>query len=222
MSADRYLEELYREKDILERYDCAHSMRFLEEEINHVEACTKQKTKANIYENEMFVINEKSFREEMITISEKVLLPVDEFPRFNFIGKLMGPKGSTLKGIATSTKTKISVLGRGSTRDREKEDELIRSEDPLYEHLKEPLHILIEVKAPKSDAHGRLAAAFKELQSSLIPQNAERNGIYFGESEYTKHENEYGIQQPVFRYGIPPPGAIIIGEQPPGVGKQRH
>lgn len=40
--------------------------------------------------------------------------------QFNFVGKLLGPKGYTFKRLQNLTGCKMSILGRGSMRDREK------------------------------------------------------------------------------------------------------
>ena len=53
-----------------------------------------------------------------------------------------------------------------------KEQELLESDDAKYGHLKEDLHVLIEVEAPKAEAHGRLAAGIAEVQKFLIPVSA--------------------------------------------------
>lgn len=38
----------------------------------------------------------------------------------NFVGKLLGPQGSTIKRLQEETGAKISVLGKGSMRDKNK------------------------------------------------------------------------------------------------------
>lgn len=65
------------------------------------------------------------------------------------------------------TQTKMSILGRGSIRDRAKEEELRSSNDPNYEHLKDDLHVLIEANPPHS--HVKLAAGMAEVKKMLIP-----------------------------------------------------
>ena len=57
------------------------------------------------------------------------------FFQFNFVGKLLGPKGNSLKRMQEETLTKMAVLGRGSMRDKEKEEEMRKSGDPKYSHL---------------------------------------------------------------------------------------
>ena len=40
--------------------------------------------------------------------------------QFNFVGKLLGPKGNSLKRLQEDTMCKMAVLGRGSMKDRQK------------------------------------------------------------------------------------------------------
>ena len=108
--------------------------------------------------------------EEVIKLSEKVIFPVEEYPGYNFIGRLIGPKGSTLKALQASSKSKMSILGKGSTKDKKKEEELSKSEDAEHAHLKEPLHVLIQVQAPQIEAHRRMSAALKEVYKFMSPQ----------------------------------------------------
>lgn len=48
--------------------------------------------------------------------------------QFNFVGKLLGPKGNSLKRLQEETMCKMSVLGRGSMRDRKKVKRDFRNE----------------------------------------------------------------------------------------------
>lgn len=41
-------------------------------------------------------------------------------PQFNFVGKILGPQGNTIKRLQEETGAKISVLGKGSMRDKAK------------------------------------------------------------------------------------------------------
>lgn len=73
----------------------------------------------------------------------------------------------TLKRIQAETQTKMSILGRGSMRDKAKEDELRNSNDPSYAHLNDDLHVLIDAQPPY--AHLKLAAGVAEVKKMLIP-----------------------------------------------------
>jgi len=40
--------------------------------------------------------------------------------KYNFVGKLLGPKGNSLKWLQEQTQTKMAILGRGSMRNKDK------------------------------------------------------------------------------------------------------
>ena len=47
------------------------------------------------------------------------MVPVKEHPKFNFVGKLLGPKGNSMKRLQDDTMTKMAVLGKGSMRNKQ-------------------------------------------------------------------------------------------------------
>ncbi|KAJ1036100.1 hypothetical protein NDA18_000243 [Ustilago nuda] len=49
--------------------------------------------------------------------SEKVYLPIKEFPEINFFGLLVGPRGNTLKTMERQSGAKISIRGKGSVKE---------------------------------------------------------------------------------------------------------
>ncbi|XP_069996158.1 KH domain-containing, RNA-binding, signal transduction-associated protein 2 isoform X2 [Penaeus vannamei] len=110
-------------------------------------------------------------RERPIRVTVKVLVPVKEHPKFNFVGKLLGPKGNSMKRLQEETMTKMAVLGRGSMRDKQKEEELRASGDPKYVHLTEDLHVEITAFASPAEAHARIAYALAEVRRYLVPDN---------------------------------------------------
>ena len=69
--------------------------------------------------------------------------------------------------MQSETQTKMSILGRGSMKDRKKEEELRNSDIPAHTHLKEELHILIDADPPYSVQ--KLAAGVAEVRKMLIP-----------------------------------------------------
>ncbi|KAL2718720.1 hypothetical protein V1478_012596 [Vespula squamosa] len=111
------------------------------------------------------------YREKLIRITVKVLVPVREHPKFNFVGKLLGPKGNSMKRLQEETMCKMAVLGRGSMKDRQKEEECRLSLDPKYAHLSDDLHVEITALAPPAEAHARIAFALAEVRKYLIPDN---------------------------------------------------
>ncbi len=110
--------------------------------------------------------------------------------QFNFVGKLLGPKGNSMKRLQEETMTKMAVLGRGSMRNKQQvrtntklesvcflqeipqssqEQELRNSSEPKYAHLSDDLHVEITAFAPPSEAHARIAYALAEVRKYLIP-----------------------------------------------------
>lgn len=101
-------------------------------------------------------------------LAVKILIPIKQFPKFNFVGKLLGPNGNSLKRLQAETLTKMAILGRGSMRDKNKEEEL-RKEGGKYSHLNQELHVCVEAFATPLECHQRIAHALSELQMFLSP-----------------------------------------------------
>jgi len=163
---------------------------------------------------------------DVITLTEKIVLPVEEFPKYNFVGKLLGPKGSTLKNLQTDCKVRISIMGRGSSKERNKEEELIQTGDPQYDHLKEPLHVVVSARANKIEAHRRLAAACRELNKFMGPINEELYNPQQKDRNSDLISNGRDGMVPVgaapkIMFGVPPPGAIILNDNPAAFAQAR-
>ncbi|XP_074310834.1 KH domain-containing protein At5g56140-like isoform X1 [Silene latifolia] len=97
----------------------------------------------------------------------RVDIPADKFPNFNFVGRLLGPRGNSLKRVEASTDCRVFIRGRGSIKDPIKED-MMRGK-PGYEHLSEPLHILVEAELPVEIIDARLMKARDILEDLLKP-----------------------------------------------------
>nr|XP_022910192.1 KH domain-containing, RNA-binding, signal transduction-associated protein 2-like [Onthophagus taurus] len=110
-------------------------------------------------------------RDKPIKVAVRVVVPVRDHPKFNFVGKLLGPKGNSLKRLQEDTMCKMAVLGRGSMKDRHKEEELRASGDPKFQHLSEELHVEISAFATPAEAHARIAYALAEVRRFLVPTN---------------------------------------------------
>eukprot|EP00258_Populus_trichocarpa_P020863 XP_024436882.1 KH domain-containing protein At5g56140 isoform X2 [Populus trichocarpa] len=97
----------------------------------------------------------------------RVDIPVDKYPNYNFVGRLLGPRGNSLKRVEASTECRVLIRGRGSIKDPAKE-EMMRGK-PGYEHLNEPLHILVEGELPVEIVDARLMQAREILEDLLKP-----------------------------------------------------
>ncbi|KAL6547026.1 hypothetical protein OROMI_022747 [Orobanche minor] len=92
---------------------------------------------------------------------------VDHYPNFNFVGRLLGPRGNSLKRVEATTDCRVLIRGRGSIKDPARE-EMMRGK-PGYEHLNEPLHILVEAELPVEIIDARLMQAREILEDLLKP-----------------------------------------------------
>ncbi|XP_052709944.1 protein quaking-B-like isoform X5 [Crassostrea angulata] len=101
------------------------------------------------------------------TISEKLYVPVKEHPDFNFVGRILGPRGMTAKELEQFTGCKIMVRGKGSMRDKKKEEQ--NRGKPNWEHLNEELHVLITVEDTVNRAEVKMAKAMEEVKKLLVP-----------------------------------------------------
>lgn len=104
----------------------------------------------------------------VVTLSEKVYVPVKEHPDFNFVGRILGPRGMTAKQLEQETGCKIMVRGKGSMRDKKKEEQ--NRGKPNWEHLNDELHVLITVEDTENRGKLKLQRAVDEVKKLLVPQ----------------------------------------------------
>ncbi|XP_071336971.1 KH domain-containing, RNA-binding, signal transduction-associated protein 2 isoform X2 [Trachinotus anak] len=161
MHPDKYLPELVAEKNSLDP-SFVHAVRLLAEEIEKYEG--DELRKDGDTKKYLDIISNKN-----IKLSERVLIPVQQYPKFNFVGKLLGPRGNSMKRLQEETGVKMSILGKGSMRDKGKEEELRKSGEAKYAHLSNDLHVLIEVFAPPGEAYSRMSHALEEIKKFLVP-----------------------------------------------------
>lgn len=97
------------------------------------------------------------FKPVTLKKTSKLYVPEKEFPNYNFIGIILGPRGSTQKELEMQTGAKIAIRGRGSTRDG-------RDMRGRQEGDDEDLHVLIV-----ADTDAQMAAAVKRVRELLTP-----------------------------------------------------
>jgi splicing factor 1 len=81
-------------------------------------------------------------RTEPSLITEKVYIPVREFPEVNFIGQLLGPRGRSLAELNTGSGAKIAIRGKGSVKEGRARGRRCKY-SKFDDHQEEPLHCLI-------------------------------------------------------------------------------
>uniref|UniRef100_A0A1I7YNZ0 KH domain-containing protein n=1 Tax=Steinernema glaseri TaxID=37863 RepID=A0A1I7YNZ0_9BILA len=101
-----------------------------------------------------------------------VKIPIPTEPAgVNYIGRILGPRGISVRELEGKTNCKIVIQGRGSVRDPAEEERLRGL--PGYEHLKEELHIRVTAicDGDVTDARERLGMAQELLERLLVVKN---------------------------------------------------
>ena len=96
----------------------------------------------------------------------KIFVPVKEFPSYNFIGLILGPRGMTQKDMENKTGCRISIRGRGSMRDGSRG----RISKDMHESETEDLHVYVSGDDPAG-----VAAAEQLVIELLKPLDDEAN-----------------------------------------------
>jgi len=163
-----YLAQLLKDKKQLAAFPNVfiHMERLLDDEIGKVRGNLFQ---INGYVKEPLILPEGSG--PPVIHSEKVYVPVKEHPDFNFVGRILGPRGMTTKQLEQETGCKIMVRGRGSMRDKKKEEQ--NRGKPNWEHLNDELHVLITVEDSENRAKLKLERAVEEVKKLLTVSDGE-------------------------------------------------
>lgn len=177
----KYLPELQAEKDSIDP-SFVHAGRLLESEITKLKSPkndSKEENGGNTtnYTESDFV---DCFAQKMPKIECYIKVPANEYPAVNFVGRLIGPGGSTLKGIQEITRTRIAVLGKGSQRDKKKAEEMAESGDPKWAHMKLPLHVKISAVGPVDQCYMGVGRACTEIMKLLQVDDEEAQGMGMG------------------------------------------
>ncbi|KAK5648138.1 hypothetical protein RI129_003030 [Pyrocoelia pectoralis] len=202
--AGEYIRELLAEKLLIDQNKLPNAARLIDMEVARVQNIGKVPMRETKYVD--------IYREKPMKVAVKVLVPVREHPKFNFVGKLLGPKGNSMKRLQEDTMCKMAVLGRGSMKDRQKEDELRKSLDPKYAHLCDDLHVEISALGPPAEAHARIAFALAEVRKYLIPDNNDNI-----RQEQMREMEIITAADPAHKEGPPPtkrPSGILRGAAP--------
>jgi protein quaking len=138
-----------------------HVEKILDEEISKVRSGLFHLTD----DNEVLQLPQPSG--PIVILTEKLHVPVAEYPDFNFVGRILGPRGMTAKQLETDTGCKIMVRGKGSMRDKQKEEQ--NRGKANWEHLNEDLHVLITVEDTQNRAEIKIRRAAEEVKKLLVP-----------------------------------------------------
>jgi len=163
-----YLAQLLKDKKQLAAFPnvFVHLERLLDDEIGKVRGNLFQ---INGKKNEPLVLPDAVGTST--SLSEKVYVPIKEYPDFNFVGRILGPRGMTTKQLEQETGCKIMVRGKGSMRDKKKEDQ--NRGKPNWEHLNDELHVLITCEDAENRAQMKIQRAIDEVRKLLTVSEGE-------------------------------------------------
>ncbi|KAK8530832.1 hypothetical protein V6N13_030767 [Hibiscus sabdariffa] len=94
-------------------------------------------------------------------LQKKLYIPMKEYPGYNFIGLIIGPRGNTQKRMEKETGAKIVIRGKGSVKEGRFQQKRDMKPDPSEN---EDLHVLVEAETQES-----LDAAAAMLEKLLHP-----------------------------------------------------
>jgi len=80
-------------------------------------------------------------------LEDRVEVPQDEYPQYNFMGLILGPRGNSLEKIKQKYNCKIIVKGRGSLKEGMTG---LKKDGSKFDSLDEPMHVVINGPTPEA------------------------------------------------------------------------
>ncbi|KAH0461000.1 hypothetical protein IEQ34_008575 [Dendrobium chrysotoxum] len=80
-------------------------------------------------------------------LQKKLYIPMKEYPGYNFIGLIIGPRGNTQKRMEKETGAKIVIRGKGSVKEGRLQQKRDLKHDPAEN---EDLHVLVEAETQEA------------------------------------------------------------------------
>ncbi|CAI2352298.1 unnamed protein product [Caenorhabditis sp. 36 PRJEB53466] len=196
-----YIESLKEEREHLTQYADGfnHVFTLIDKEIKRVAADGDEKT---------------IVKDALGILTQIIPVPVDLYPTYNFVGRILGPRGTTAKQLEASTGCKVTILGRNK-KDGAATPEGSTSGD------NGPLRVQISCPADDPNSVQKMQAGSSIINALLIPPAdgqdelkrqqlmvlANMNGTYrpraaVAQSHYTTGAGDYNNQfQNLLPYG---------------------
>ncbi|PIC35368.1 hypothetical protein B9Z55_014750 [Caenorhabditis nigoni] len=106
--------------------------------------------------------------EDEVTLTESVRIPVEMYPSYNFIGRIIGPRGMTAKQLEKDTGCRIMIRGNHSNKIYGNSSQKSHG-DGVQDPIDLPLRVIIETSGPRREATARITGALNVVNSLLIP-----------------------------------------------------
>lgn len=100
-----------------------------------------------------------------LRVSEKMYLPVNEYPNVNFIGLILGPRGNTHKRLEKDFNCRIAIRGKGSVKDG-------RNRVPAPDD-NDDLHVVVTSEG--MEAKDRVKKCLQRIQDLIAIMDDEKN-----------------------------------------------
>lgn len=192
----QYLKQLLQDKNHLQtllssqnartqsvKFDFNHLTRLLDEEIIKIRSILfKPDIKTTDINSTTdaagkFLQNLPKGNGKIISLTEKIWVPIKDsrFTDYNFVGRILGPRGLTAKQLEQETDCKIMVRGEGSIKDKKIEN--YKKGKQNWEHLSDPLHVLINVEDYENRAKLKMEKAKNEVEKLLMPKIDGEDGL---------------------------------------------
>ncbi|CAG9531010.1 unnamed protein product [Cercopithifilaria johnstoni] len=179
-----YMARLLKEKENLRAlpntFQFKHAVRLVDEEIAKIRESMERMTEINEERTdraETTTASEVQIHQEATTdkplqaasgkkvfLQEKIFVPVNEYPNYNFVGRILGPRGMTAKQLEEESGCRIMIRGRGSTREGSSSRQTIYNDN-----MKEELHILVQCEDFEERAKEKIKRAVECIRYMLIP-----------------------------------------------------
>ncbi|CAI5440438.1 unnamed protein product [Caenorhabditis angaria] len=91
-------------------------------------------------------------------LSKTLLVPVELYPNYNFVGRILGPRGTTAKQLETATGCKIIIHGRKAS-----------GTGSSVATANEPLSVELTCSASLPDAAQKLEMGVSVIEALLVP-----------------------------------------------------
>uniref|UniRef100_A0A7E4VQF0 KH domain-containing protein n=1 Tax=Panagrellus redivivus TaxID=6233 RepID=A0A7E4VQF0_PANRE len=182
---NKYYDDLINQTIALERAEIEHGIPFhharhiLSEALNELQPIADPAHRIKLHNSG---VSEVDIGE---SATEKILLPANPPKGVNYIGRIVGPRGISVRNLEAAFQVSIRIRGKGSVKDSRVESMLVGKQG--YEHLDEALHVRIDALGPRCHDRvqqcakviaGLLTPDFDEYKRAQLQQLAVINGTY--------------------------------------------
>ncbi|KPM06239.1 Held out wings-like protein 1 [Sarcoptes scabiei] len=207
-----YLKELFQDREKLQVTPLGmffHVNRLIDQEILrvrasliHIDGSAEQRKPLNLPKADGPIVQ----------LDKRIVIPVDKYPEHNFVGRIIGPRGLTIRELEVDCGCKLYIRGRGSLRNKEKEDKCRGL--PNWEHLNDDLHVLIIVEDSENRAQIKLDYAVEQINKLIESVILQKDDFKMRQlAELAILNDKFNTKPNAFVKSITPSKSSIINSQ---------